>query len=90
MIAQDYRLLKAKGVVEISAEKSQPEYIRPIYNSITGNVAQSRVDSVDITALTERRAALVEEIKDIDAFLADVSEALSEKAATLNETKETP
>jgi hypothetical protein len=59
-------------------EKKEIEFHRPIFNKVTGNVLQSRVDIVNKSAIEARRAELVEELKDIDAFLADygVKEAL--------------
>ena len=90
MIAKDYRVLKAKGVVEINIDGSRPEYLRPGYNMITGAVFQTRSDMVDTSVLQAKRAELVEEIKDIDALLADVGAALKIKAVELAEVKETP
>ena len=76
MIAKDYRVLKSKGVVEINTEKEYPEYLRPVYNSITGDVFQIRSDVINVTVLKTRRAELLEEINDISALLADVGAAL--------------
>ena len=90
MITKDYRVLKAKGVVEIKIDGSRPEYLRPGYNMTTGAVSQTRSDMVDTSVLQAKRAELVEEIKDIDALLADVGAALKIKAVELAEVKETP
>lgn len=90
MIANDYRTLKTKNVTEIKIDGDSVVFERPIYNTITGNMLQLRSDVIYTQELEVRRAALVEEIKDIDAFLADVSTALSQKAADLVEVKETP
>ena len=90
MITKDYRTLKEKGVTEISVSGTMPEYSRPSYNSITGEVSQTRSDSVYTADLEARRAELVEKIKDIDAMLADISTALSLKAAEIGEEKTVP
>jgi len=90
MIAKDYRVLKLKGVVEIKVNGAQPEYLRPGYNMTTGAVSQTRSDMVDTSVLQARRAELVEEIKDIDAMLADVGKVLDAKAAELTTVKVIP
>ncbi len=90
MISKDYRALKAKNVTEIKTDGTMPVFERPLYNTITGSVSQIRSDSVYTADLEARRAELVEEIKDIDAMLADISTALSLKATEIGETKELP
>lgn len=90
MIAKDYRVLKAKGVVEIKIDGSQPEYLRPGYDTTTGDVFQTRSDMVDTSVLQARRAELVEEIKDTDAMLADVGKVLDAKAIELVTEKVIP
>jgi len=90
MIAKDYRVLKAKGVVEIKTDGAQPEYLRPGYDTTTGEVSQTRSDMVDTSVLQARRAELVEEIKDIDAMLVDVGQILDAKAAELVTEKVIP
>jgi len=83
MIAKNYRVLKAKGVVEIKVTGAQPEYLRPGYDMITGDVLQVRSDMIDTSFLQARREDLVEEIKDVDALLADVGAKLEEKSEEL-------
>ena len=90
MIAKDYRTLKSKGVTEISLFGTTPEYNRPIYNTITGEISQTRSDAVYTADLEKRRLELVEEIKDIDAMLYDISTALSEKAVDIGLEKVIP
>ena len=89
MIAKDYRILRGKGVVEITVT-DKPRYKRPSFDPTTGNVSQERNDVVDTIALSARRTELVNEIKDIDAFLRDVGLALDENAAELMEDKDIP
>ena len=83
MISKDYRALKAKNVTEIKTDGTMAVFERPFYNIITGSVSQIRSDSVYTADLEARRAELVEEIKDIDAMLADISTALSLKATEI-------
>jgi len=90
MITKDYRVLKAKGVVIIKIDGSQPEYLRPGYNTTTGEVFQTRSDMVDTFVLQARRAELVEEIKDIDAMIIDIGVKLEEKAIELTAEKVLP
>jgi len=90
MTVKDYRILKAKGVADVFIDGTTPTYSRPLYNSITGEVSQTRSDSIYTSDIEARRAELVEEIKDIDALLSDISTALSEKAADLGEEKTVP
>jgi len=90
MITKDYRVLKAKGVVIIKIDGAQPEYLRPGYNTTTGEVFQTRSDMVDTFVLQARRAELVEEIKDIDAMIIDIGVKLEEKAIELTAEKVLP
>ena len=90
MIAKDYQVLKLKGVVEIKVNGAQPEYLRPGYNMTTRAVSQTRSDMVNTSVLQARKAELVEEIKDIDAMLADVGKVLDAKAAELTTEKVIP
>jgi len=90
MVTKDYRVLKAKGVVVIKVDGTQPEYLRPGYDTTTGNVSQERSDMVDTTDLQAKRAELIEEIKDIDAMIIDIGVKLEEKAIELTAEKVLP
>ncbi len=86
-----YRILKGLGNVSINLDGMQPELHRKFHDEDTEDlVIEPRVDVFDVDELTEKRAILLEGLKDLDALLVDIGLALDAKASEMQEPPEMP
>ena len=86
MVYRNYRSLKQSGKSSVAVS----ETLQPVVSKEEEIQIKAQESPVNVDDLVAEREQLYQDVLDIDELIADISTALAEKSAELDEEKEVP